>query len=266
MSCFSKVATVFCAGLLVAMMTASAVMAADLNKVVIIKADDFRGPSEAWTNFLQVSRSAGIKVSIGVIVDSIAGKSSISSWMRAQAAHGDVEFWNHGWDHRQWTTNGQTVSEFQGADLEHQRDHLARAQAGLKTALGKNVISFGTPFNGFDSNTAAVINETPAFRLFFCHNVALAKNLVTSRVAILDIISESDGTGKPNFEKFKTAFEKRAPGPVSLQFHPPYFSPTALAEYGKIVNYLRTNDYSIQLPAEYVNAQTGQRLNETGHP
>jgi len=42
-------------------------MAADLSKVVIIKADDFTATNQAWSNFLDASRAAGVKVSIGVI-------------------------------------------------------------------------------------------------------------------------------------------------------------------------------------------------------
>jgi len=231
-------------------------VAADSNKVVIIKADDFRGPNLAWTNFLQVSRSAGVKVSIGVIVDSIAGNASIASWMQAQEAQGDVEFWDHGWDHLQWTTNSQTVSEFQGSGVTHQRAHFAQAQAALNTALGHDVIAFGTGYNGFDADTATVINETSALRLFFTHSVASATSLVAPRVAILDIISESDGTAKPNAATLKATMESRAPGPVSLQFHPPYFDAAALTEYGKIVNYLLTNGYSIKLPSEFAPATT----------
>src|SRR5271168_1859379 len=85
---------------------------AQAGPVVIIKADDFRGPTQAWTNFLDASRKAGVKVSIGVIAESIAGNQAASDWMKAQEARGDVEFWDHGWDHKQWTDKGGTISEF----------------------------------------------------------------------------------------------------------------------------------------------------------
>ena len=225
--------------------------AADLSKVVIIKADDFRGTSPAWTNFLEVSRAAGVKVSIGIIAESLPENPTTTTWLRAQEKNGDVEFWNHGWDHKQWTTNGQTVSEFQGAGLAHQRDHFIRAQNKLKAALGREASAFGTPYNGFDTDTAAVINESPELQLLFAHNVAQAKKLVTNRVAILDIISESDGTAKPDAAKFAAMFERRAPGPVSLQFHPPYFDAAHLGEYQKIIGYLKAHDHQMVLPSEY---------------
>jgi len=226
--------------------------AADLSKVVIIKADDFRGTTGAWTNFLDVSRAAGVKVAIGVIADSIQNKTSDWAWMRAQERQGDVEFWTHAWDHKQWTTNGQTVSEFQGSGLAHQREHLARSQALLKTALGRDVIAFGTAYNGFDADTATVINESPELRLFFTHRLAAAKDLLTNRVEVLDVISEGDGTGKPNAEKLAATLAKRPPGPVSLQFHPPYFDPPHLEEYRKILANLKAQGYAMLLPSEYV--------------
>ena len=191
--------------------------AVDLTKVVLIKADDFRTPNQAWTNFLQASRAAGVKVGLGVIVTSIVGNTTTAQWMRGQEAAGDVEFWNHGWDHLQWTNgSGLVVSEFQGSGLAHMQQHLADAQAGLSNALGKEVLSFGTPYNGFDTNTATVINATPALRLFFASSVVTATSLLDLRVKAVKIISESDGTGMPNAAKFQAAFPPGAAGPVAL--------------------------------------------------
>ncbi len=226
--------------------------AVDPAKVVFIKADDFKTPNLAWTNFLQVSRDAGIKVGIGVIVSNIIGKAATAQWMQAQQAAGDVEFWNHGWDHAQWTQDGLTVSEFEGSGLPHMQQHMADAQAGLYNALGRDAIAFGTGYNGFDSNTAAVVNDTAAMRLFFTHTGVSGRRLLDARVAPIDLISESDGTGNPNATKFMVTFPPGTPGPISLQFHPPNFDAAHLLEYQKIVQYLVTNGYTMILPSEYV--------------
>ena len=82
--------------------------AVNFSKIVIIKADDFKVPLQAWTNFLQVCRDAGIKVSLGVIVSNIVGNAATAQWMQAQQAMGDVEFWDHGWDHSHWTATVPT--------------------------------------------------------------------------------------------------------------------------------------------------------------
>lgn len=222
--------------------------------VVIIKADDFRGPSQKWTDFLDVSRKAGIKVSIGAIADSIAGNDEAAKWMKAQETHGDVEFWDHGWDHKALTNKGGTVTEFGGSGVAYQREHFAKAQAALKTAAGCDMTTFGTPYNAFDADTATVINETPAIRVFFTHNVTQAKKLLNPRVTVIDVISESEGTGKPNADKFEAMWADKSASydVVSLQFHPPYFTDDRLAEYGKIIDFLKAQGCSIKLPSECV--------------
>ena len=227
--------------------------AVNFSKIVIIKADDFKVPLQAWTNFLQVSRDAGIKVSLGVIVSNIVGNAATAQWMQAQQAMGDVEFWDHGWDHSQWTANGQTVSEFEGSGLALMQQHLANAQSSLSNALGRDVLAFGTPYNGFDTNTAAVINATPALRLFFASSVTTVRSLLDARVGAVKIISESGGTGNPIASAFEAAYPGGPAGPVALQFHPPYFAATNFLEYQQIVQYLLTNGYSILLPSEFAS-------------
>lgn len=230
----------------------------DLSRVVVIKADDFREKNRAWTDFLEASRAADVKVSFGAIAESIHENSPDQAWMREQEKRGDVEFWNHGWDHKQWTTDGQTLSEFQGSGFEHQRDHLARSQAVLRSVLGRKCTALGTPFNGIDNDTAAAINNTPELRLFFSYPDVLAKRLtgITLHLTVLPIIGESDGTGKPNAEKLAATLEARPRGPVALQFHPPYFDAVHLDEYKKILVYLKAHGYMILLPSELVAAQS----------
>lgn len=246
------------AGILIAVAAGRTAAAADLSKVVVIKADDFREKSRAWTDFVEASRAAGVKVSIGVITESVKENSPEQVWMREQEKRGDVEFWNHGLDHRQWTENGQQVTEFQGSGLSHQRDHLARSQAELRALLGRDCTVLGTPFNGVDKDTVTAIDETPELRLFFSYTNVIAERLtgVTIRPMVLQIIGESDGTAKPNAEKLAATLEKRPPGPVALQFHPPYFDAPHLEEYKKTLAYLKAHGYTIMLPSEFVAAKS----------
>ncbi|MEI6077069.1 MAG: polysaccharide deacetylase family protein [Verrucomicrobiota bacterium] len=232
--------------------------AADLSKVVIIKADDFTGTNQAWSNFLEASRAAGVKVSIGVITRSMRENLPVQDWMRAQENKGDVEFWNHGWDHKRWSTNDFSISEFQGSGLVNQREHLIRSQAALKKLLGHDVITLGTPYNGFDSETAQAMNESPALRLFFTYTTnpktEAVRQRVDTRIALLDIVNEAEGTGKPNAARLAALLANRPPGPVSLQFHPPYFDAPHLDEYRKILADLKVYGYATMLPSEYVAA------------
>ena len=243
-------------------------IAADLSKVVIIKADDFTGTNGAWSDFLEVSRAAGVKVSIGVITKSIQENSPVQEWMRAQENNSDVEFWNHGWDHKGWITNGLSIGEFQGSGLARQREHLIRSQASLKMLLGHDVIAFGSPGNGFDSDTALVMNESAVLRLFFTYTqnnkTEAARKLLANRIALLDIVPEADGTGKPNAAKLAVLLAKRPPGPVSLQFHPPRFDAPHLIEYKQILADLKAHGYTTMLPAEFVASLPARTANPLG--
>ena len=231
-------------------------------KVVIVKADDFTVPNQAWTNFLTESRNLGVKVGLGVVVEDIAGNASTANYMQTQQAMGDVEFWNHGWDHSRFPTTGTATSwEFKGTGLSFQQTHFADAQAGLLSATGRNAIAFGTPYNQSDADTMTVMNNTPAVRLFFTYNSAAARSAgLTGRVATVGIIGEA-ATGKPVASSFIAANPNGPPGPVSLQFHPAAFAAADLAEYVQIVQFLLSKGYHFMLPAEYIAALDGTPVN-----
>jgi peptidoglycan/xylan/chitin deacetylase (PgdA/CDA1 family) len=218
---------------------------------VIIKADDFRGLAPAWEKFLAASRAQGVKVSIGIIVEPVVGKSDVSEWLKKQEALGDVEFWNHGWDHKKWTVANAPVSEFFHSGIDHQRDHLSRSQDELKNLLGHDCTVLGTPFNGRDDDTLKALDERQEIKLFFLHFKASDID-PKSRIKYIDIISENDGTGKPNAQKFQETWSKLSDKtqPISLQFHPPYFDDKRLEEYEAILKYLIAEGCSIILPKE----------------
>lgn len=230
----------------------------DLAKVVIIKADDFTGTNAAWSLFLAASRAAGAKVSIGIISKPVRLNSPVPEWLRAQEKSGDVEFWNHGWDHKHWSTNDYAMTEFQASGLASQRVHLHRSQAALKQLLGHEVTVLGTPDNGFDADTAQAMNEARELRLFFTYTnnpkTAAARQRLDQRILLLDIVNEAEGTGKPNAAKLAALLAQRPPGPVSLQFHPTYFDAPHLEEYKTILADLKAHGYTTLLPSEYAAA------------
>lgn len=223
-------------------------------KVIIIKADDFKVPDQAWTDFLASSRSFGVKVGLGAVVKDIPGNTTIAQWMQSQQTAGDVEFWNHGWDHSTWSIGGTTYWEFRGSGLSFQQTHFADAQAGLLGATGRTPIAFGAPYNQTDANTMTIMNNTPAVRLFFTYNAAAARSAgLVSRVSTLGIIAEA-ATGKPLASSFINSYPNGPAGPVSLQFHPGAFSASDLAEYEQILQFLVGKGYTFMLPSEYVAA------------
>jgi hypothetical protein len=215
------------------------------SKVVIIKADDFKVPNQAWTNFLASSRGLGVKVGLGVVVTNIVGNTTTAQWMQTQQAVGDVEFWNHGWDHSRWTVGSSTLYEFKGSGAAFQQTHFSDAQAGLFITLGRNAMAFGPPYNQYDTDTVAIMNNTPALRLFFTHRMSTARSAgLLDRVATVGIISESGGTGKPIASSFIAAYPVGPAGPVSLQFHPTDFTAADLGEYEQILQFMLNMGYT----------------------
>ena len=102
-------------------------------RVVIIKADDFRGPNHKWQHFVQLAQDKDIKVSIGIIANNFPlYDKSVVKWVREQQKSGRVEFWNHGWDHNRWKDKGgKKISEFANSGYEHQKINFDKSQKKL---------------------------------------------------------------------------------------------------------------------------------------
>lgn len=222
-------------------------------KIVIIKADDIRCPADGWNRFFELSRAKGVKVSAGIICDSLQNdQPDYFDWLRTLQATGLVEFWNHGWDHKRWVNDrNEQIREFAGTGYAHQKKHFTDAQEIMKKILGAPPVAFGTPYNASDSDTARVMKEDPDMRLFFCYE---PQDLGDKTVARMNLRGESDGTGKPNFEKFKeTYMQNEGLTFTALQFHPNNFDEERLAEYGKIIDFLTAEGWIFMLPSEYVS-------------
>src|SRR5690606_10624887 len=88
-------------------------------KVAIIKADDVRGKHAKWDRFINLSRDRHIKVSLGLIGNSLkAPDPEYLQWLKDWIQSGQVEFWHHGWDHAKWNVGDQKVSEFGGSGYD----------------------------------------------------------------------------------------------------------------------------------------------------
>ena len=235
--------------------------AAQPPRIAIIKADDMRGPAPQWDRFIALVREKHVKASIGVIVNSLERDPSgdYARWLTDLSKPGDIELWHHGWDHAQNKVNGVTVSEFKNSGLPQQREHLQKAITVLKQKTGVALSVFGSPYNAMDADTAAALNDIPALIGVFCYaNDTVCTPLLHGKVLMpMTLRGEADGTGKPVFEKFKADYAKR-PADLrfaAIQFHPPYFTPQGLEEFGKIVDFLKTEGWVFVLPSEYMRTQ-----------
>jgi peptidoglycan/xylan/chitin deacetylase (PgdA/CDA1 family) len=224
-------------------------------KIAIVKADDLQRPSENWDRFIEVSNELQVKVSIGIICDSLQEDSDgYFDWLRARQSSGSVEFWNHGWDHKRWGPEGEWISEFQGSGYAYQKKHLDDSQAIMKEVLGVTTVAFATPWNDFDEDTGRVVNEREDVRLFIGHH---RRNLDQTKLLVrMRLRAELDGTGKPNFEKFVDLYEELQDkdAVVALQFHPNVFEDHHFAEYKKIVIFMQEKGWTFMMPRECLEA------------
>lgn len=222
-------------------------------KIAIIKADDVKKITPEWNRFFTLSEEKGVKVSAGIICNTLDGdKKKYFDWLRELNASGEVEFWNHGWDHKRWITEEkEKISEFSGTRYEYQKKHFEDSQNIIKNVLGTESIAFGAPYNKVDSVAKRVMNEDNNMRLFFTYHLIELDNKV---MAPMNLRGEHDGTGKPNFEKFKSAYLKKNDILFSaIQFHPNNFEEEHFAEYAKILDFLKNEGWTFMLPAEYVS-------------
>ncbi len=135
---------------------------------IVLKLDDLRAPHPNWQTVLDMVSRRGIKASFGIICDSLENSPPpYSQWIKDTHVASRVEFWCHGYDHREWTEGGLHYTEFAGPSCEEQRQPLQRCQQLAREKLGFASASFGAPFNATDEKTARVLrDDVPDFKVW----------------------------------------------------------------------------------------------------
>lgn len=235
------------------------------SRIAVIKADDVRRADAKWDRFINLSLERDVVVSLGLIGNSLeAENSAYATWLKKWHATGKVEFWNHGWDHKRWTDEaGKTLSEFGGSGYAHQKDHLSKTQAVSAPVFGKPFAAFGSPFNAMDPDTAKALNEIPELPLVFCYpDSKPGKQLQNKLLLPMHLRGEHDGTGKPNFAKFKEDYLKKD-NPVltfaAIQFHPAAFAEDGFNHYTDILDFLKTQGWTFVLPSQYLQMRSAEK-------
>ena len=234
------------------------------SRIVIIKADDVRKRTHNWDKFFEISKTRGVPVSAGVVCNSIEkNDSQYGDWIRASQESGWVEFWNHGYDHKRWKgENGLKFHEFNRTGYHHQKKHFETCQRLLRDILGQEPTAFGAPYNAIDKDTLKVIDENRNLHLIFSY-----KKQDTSKLSALMLLrGEQDGTGKPNFKKFVSAYKQTANIRfTALQFHPNAFTESAFEEYVQIIEFLIREGWKFYLPSAYIHENRKSTIEDGLH-
>jgi len=228
-------------------------------RIAIVKSDDITAENPKWDRSFKIANDMGIKVSAGIITESLEKQGpEYIKWLKKWDTSGRVEFWNHGWDHKRWNEEGKEKSEFGNSGYDHQIEHLQKAQAAYKSALGKDYTTFGSPFNAMDADTAKALNKVPELKFIFCIPGAAATTALTGKLLLpMNLRGEHDGTGKPNFAKFKEDYAKKDRPDLTfaaIQFHPMGFSEQGFQDYAAILEFLKSEGWTFMLPSEYAKS------------
>lgn len=245
-----------CAGMLFQnFATARAAEEGKKPNVVILKLDDLTKPNTKFRRILDFLKSRNIKSTAGIICNSLeSNNEAYYSWIKELNDSGMVEFWLHGFTHKQWKdAEGKDVMEFKGVPYEQQKQAITRSQELAKTKLGFPFHTFGAPFNATDETTLKVLSEDPDLKVFLFGNpaqAALAPGLMIQDRTAMNI---ENPLFVPNTARVE--HDLKILGPKReyfvIQGHPEQWDEARIAEFGKMIDYLCSQGVIFTTPYEY---------------
>jgi len=207
---------------------------------IIIKADDLAGyPGknkiipQRWQRFVDIIKKYNIKANIGIIGNSLLFDDyGYFNWIKENSNY--IEYFNHGFLHRQFHFDGDTYQEFCGTSKEYQLKLINYTNKLVKEKVGIELTSFGAPYNATDKNTSIALHNTNIKTAYFLSHDFNGKNL-TDRIDIEIPVH------CPNFTEFqKTFFQKEY---AVIQVHPNSWEEKYFIEFEKMINFLNGYEF-----------------------
>ena len=136
---------------------------------VILKADDLAGypgkdetVPKRWQKFVDIIEQYNIKANIGIIGNSLVfDDKAYFSWIQKYHNSDLIEFFNHGFLHRQFDFDGkEKYQEFCNTSKEYQLKLIDYTNKLAKEKLNIELVTFGAPYNAVDFNTSQALNLT----------------------------------------------------------------------------------------------------------
>lgn len=238
---------------------------------VVLKVDDLvstheGGVPERWKRITDLAIDRKIKLSIGVIANSLEGdKPAYFTWIKGLQQTGLFEFWFHGYDHRVRKENGKDYIEFAGQPYEEQKRRFDLSQQLAVEKLGIPFRTFGPPGGGNVSQsdadldaTVRVMAEDPEMK-FWLYPKPIdergSRLQAAGKVRILDrvwAVNIENPLFVPNAAKFIEGYAKNAGGRsfYIAQGHPAQWDDARWAEFVKLVDFLQENHIPVVTPTE----------------
>jgi GH35 family endo-1,4-beta-xylanase/peptidoglycan/xylan/chitin deacetylase (PgdA/CDA1 family) len=227
---------------------------------IILKLDDMasagtRVPVQ-WKKLAEFTRGRNIKASIGIICKSLEGdKPEYLGWIKEQHATGLFEFWNHGYEHKEF--------EFMGASYEDQKQRMDRCEELARTKLGFSLRTFGPPYGNTDDVTSRVLSESKDLKIWLYGDAQnLGGKIDLNRIGEVNIESP---LFSPSLEKFKAGYEKYPDrNYFVIQGHPPQWDDARFEQFYKIIDFLVGEKAVFVTPEEYVKVAGLTPIKEPG--
>jgi peptidoglycan/xylan/chitin deacetylase (PgdA/CDA1 family) len=218
--------------------------------MVILKLDDvIHWVSPQWRRVADYLEKEQIKSSFGIICQSLEKvQPETVTWIKDHRDRGLVEFWLHGYKTR---TSADTTGEFETGTAQEQQAVLEKAQQLAKEKLGFEFTAFGPHWSGTTDATDEALEAIPSIKIWL-YGPAKPKHF--SRLSIPRVMGLENPTFVPDFEKFKTTYEKvgHSRKVLVLQGHPNQWTPERWEGFVKIVQYLKAQGCRFVTPSEYL--------------
>jgi len=223
---------------------------------IIMKLDDMvnikgRVPLQ-WKQVADVVRERKIKTTMGIICNSLEGDNpEYTNFIKEQYASGLVEFWDHGYEHKQWKEGDKDFYSFSGPSYEQQKGYFSRSQALAKEKLGFPLESFGPGFGATDENTVRAMKEIPELKIWlYGDRQNQAGKIILDRIGEVNIESP---LFSPSLDKFIEGYKKYPNRDYFvIQGHPAQWTPERFDQFVKIVDFLISQKAVFVTPTEYV--------------
>ncbi|MEA3316230.1 MAG: DUF2334 domain-containing protein [Campylobacterota bacterium] len=204
---------------------------------IILKADDLAGypgkdktVPKRWQKFVDIIEKHNIKANIGVIGNSLIFEDKkYFKWIKKYNKSGLIEFWNHGFLHRQFKFDNQSYREFRGTNKKYQFRSITYSNKLAKKRLGFKFKTFGAPYNAIDENTSKALNKTDIKYYFFGLKSFKGIN-ITNRINI------EYPTHIVNLDYFNKNFKKL--DYIVIQVHPNSWDINAFKEFENMILFL----------------------------
>ncbi len=236
---------------------------------VILKLDDVTNGTPQWRRTLDYLRSKNIKSAAGIICNSLeSGKQAYYDWLKEVQQSGLVEFWLHGYDHKQWKEDGKDVWEFSGPSFEQQKEHIEKSQQLAKQILGAPFAAFGAPFNKTDAATVKALAADPDIKVVLYGDPKNAEDLPNALILDRTEMNIEAPLFVPNSQKVKHDYEVMAGTRdcFVIQGHPNQWTDERFAEFQKLVEYLQLQGVVFTTPSEYLKTRQPGELKVTVGP